>query len=214
MLSRLTALGSLLPCTAVPFVSVARAQPADVVGGWEPSAARLEPAAPPADFVVERRGPVHWVYPPQATEHVRELQRIQARRWPELLEELGAVDGGPLEIRVARNPAEMAAMGPPAHPPPPYAIGVAYPRHSLVLVSLTAPRSGRVGEATSVLVHELSHVALHRASGGAPLPRWFVEGVAIHQAGEASLSRTRLLWGATVAGRLLPLEELERRFPS
>ncbi|MDW8363372.1 MAG: hypothetical protein RMK74_13300, partial [Myxococcales bacterium] len=78
----------------------------------------------------------------------------------------------------------------------------------------TAPRSGRVGDATSVLVHELSHVALHRASGGAPLPRWFVEGVAIHQAGEASFARTRLLWGATVAGRLLPLEDLERRFPS
>ena len=49
---------------------------------------------------------------------------------------------------------------------------------------------------------ELSHVALHRAVDGHPVPRWFTEGVSIHQAGERNIARIRTLWQGAVQRRL------------
>ena len=64
-----------------------------------------------------------------------------------------------------------------------------------------------------VLAHELSHIALHRASRGAQLPRWFMEGVAIHQANEHSLERLQALWAATYHDELISLDQLSGAFP-
>ncbi len=61
-------------------------------------------------------------------------------------------------------------------------------------------------------MHELSHVALHRAVAGRPVPRWFTEGLAIHHARERSLDRMKLLWEATAQQRLVPLARLEASF--
>jgi hypothetical protein len=47
-----------------------------------------------------------------------------------------------------------------------------------------------------LLRHELAHILIHRASGGAPLPRWFHEGLAITASGRWDLEdRARLVTG-------------------
>jgi hypothetical protein len=79
---------------------------------------------------------------------------------------------------------------------------------------MTEPMSWLRSDVDRVLVHELTHVALHRAVGGHPLPRWFSEGVAIHQANEHSLARVRELWSGTLRGALFPLERLSAGFPA
>src|SRR5690606_2718517 len=118
-------------------------------------------------------GDVVWEYHERTEAIARELIEVHREAWPRIAEELGGVVDGSLVVRIARSPEEMAALAPIGQPPPPYASGVAYPRRGLVLLTLTAPETWQRPDVDRVLVHELSHVALHRAVNGHPIPRWF-----------------------------------------
>jgi hypothetical protein len=63
-----------------------------------------------------------------------------------------------------------------------------------------------------VLRHELSHLLLAVATGQNPMPRWFSEGVAVHQAGEHSYERFMALATASFTGGLVPLRHLDASF--
>jgi hypothetical protein len=65
-----------------------------------------------------------------------------------------------------------------------------------------------------VFRHELSHVALYEAARTRHVPRWFNEGFAVFASGESSFARHQTLMTATLADNLLPLEQMERTFPS
>jgi hypothetical protein len=99
------------------------------------------------------------------------------------------------------------------HPPPRYAVGVAYAPLHLVLVSLREPKTADATDLREVLKHELVHVALYDATQGHHVPLWFNEGLAVYASGESSLLRTRTLWDATLSKTILPLEDLDRGFP-
>ena len=178
--------------------------------------AQVDSALPdaPDDYTSERVGAARWEYPARAASVARALQRTHREQWSRIVEELGEPVDPSLTIRVGRNPDEMRALAPVGAPPPAYASGVAYPSRGLILLTLTAPETWERPDMTSVLMHEMSHIALHRVLDGNGTPRWFTEGVAIYQAHEMSLERTRTLWGGAVGGRLLPLDRLSARFPS
>jgi hypothetical protein len=189
--------------------------PMDVAAGWTAATGeRPELPAPPDDYATDHVGTVTWTYPRAAESDAEELMAAFTEAWTAITVELGAAVESDMVVRIARNPDEMAALAPVGHPPPPYATGVAYPSFGVVLLTLTAPTTWRRPPMEAVLRHELSHIALHRAVGGQPLPRWFVEGVAIYQAREHSFPRTRTLWEATVSGELIPLDRLSERFPT
>jgi len=194
------------------FVTVASAQ--DQPGDVAVVAPDIALPDAPDDYRTDRLGEVRWDYPEPAESLVQQLQQAHAEEWPRLVRELGGDVDDALVIRIGRNHDEMTALAPPRAPPPAYASGVAYPHRGLILLSLTAPSTNESIDARTVLVHELSHVALHRAVGGNPIPRWFSEGMAIQQAREKSFERVQTLWGATVGGRLLTIDQLEDRFPS
>jgi hypothetical protein len=192
--------------------SAARAEaPSDVV-----PAQRVAFTIPdaPKDFVVERVGGTTWSYHPSSSSLVRQLKAELPRARRSIGRELGGTVSDDLVIRIARSPAEMVRLAPSRAPPPRYAVGVAYPALGLIILSVVSPDSWLPPDMPRVLTHELSHVALHRAVHGQRLPVWFVEGLAIHQAGEQNLARVRTLWEAAVVGEVLPLSELSRRFPS
>lgn len=170
--------------------------------------------APPEGFLRAQHGAVTWEYPARASSVIDDLAPIVPSAWARLERELGADVEDTLRVRVGTNPDEMRRLAPARAPPPPYASGVAYPARGLVLLTLTAPESWDRPDLERVLVHELAHVVLFRAAGGRAVPRWLTEGVAIHQAGEASLERVRVLGAAAVAGRVIPLEQLSAGFPS
>ena len=169
------------------------------------------PAAPEG-YVREQRGEVTWEFHERARSVAEDLFEVHREQWPRVVDELGVAIEDDLVIRIGRNPEEMAALAPEGHPPPAYASGVAYPQRGLVLLTLSAPETWQRPDVDSVLVHELSHVALHRAVGGHPTPRWFSEGVAIHQAREHNLERVKTLWSGTVSGELIPLARLSAAF--
>jgi len=116
-------------------------------------------------------------------------------------------------LRVARTPGEMATLAPPENPFPKYAEGVAYPGIGLVLLTIEPLHPNSVHDLGEVFQHELAHVALHEALNGRHVPLWLNEGFAIHLSGESSLARMQTLWTATLSETLLPLSQLDWRFP-
>src|SRR6185312_12417718 len=84
----------------------------------------------------------------------------------------------------------------------------------LVLLTLTDPDTFLRPDLQSTLAHELAHVALYRAAGGAEYPTWFTEGVAVQLSHENSWTRIRTLWEGTIRGGVMDFERLTRSFPS
>jgi hypothetical protein len=107
----------------------------------------------------------------------------------------------------------MRALAPIGAPPPDYATGVAYSRWGVILLTMAAPQNWEPPDLEVVLVHELSHVALYRAVLGNAVPRWFNEGVAIHQSEVRLLPRMEALLRAAAQRSMLRLSELDQRFP-
>ncbi len=189
----------------------ALAQSGDAVA-WTGAGGTLP--APPEDYEVREEDGVRWVYPGGAEDFYETLRDLRADAWETLEEDLGVDVDDSLEVRIARDPEEMRELAPRWAPPPAYAAGVAYGSAGLILLTLTAPETWERPDIETVFVHELSHIALRRAVEGHELPRWFVEGVAIHQSGERSLERVKTLWGGHFGDRLIPLAQLDRSFPS
>lgn len=175
-----------------------------------PSDAR---AAPPG-FTEETFEGNRWVYPEAAHDEIAALQVGSREAWRRIAAELDLHGASDLAIRVGRNPDEMQALATDVGSLPAYASGVAFPHRSTIFLTLTAPDTWELVDVATVLAHEMSHVALHRAVKGNELPRWFTEGVAIDQAQERSLERFRTLWEGTVSGALMPLDRLSVGFPT
>jgi hypothetical protein len=197
------------------LLSPALAQPAHPfdVSGMTHDPDVVIPTAP-ADFLEQRVGQVLLRYHRQDEGIAARLVARLPAALRKVAAELGASPDQALELRIARGPEEMRRLAPLAAPPPTYAVGVAYPALGLVILSVVDPQSWLPPNLDHVLTHELSHVVLHRAVGERPLPLWFVEGLAVHQAGEQRLGRIQTLWEAAITDDVLSASELSQRFPS
>ncbi|MEM9070184.1 MAG: peptidase MA family metallohydrolase [Myxococcota bacterium] len=178
---------------------------------WSERVFTLPP--PPGDFRTDEVDSVRWDYPPATEDEVRELQALRRDAWPMIEEDLGVDVDDAITVRIARSPEEMRALAPRGLGVPSYATGVAYPHLGVIILSLDAPGNWEPPDLAEVFVHELSHVALRRAVGGADMPRWFVEGMAIFHADERSLDRFQVLARAHLADEQIPLHMLDGRFP-
>jgi Peptidase MA superfamily len=184
----------------------------DAAASPDGAASQVIPPIPKA-FRSERVGRVSWAYPPSLESLAGELQRMVPRRIAAIEAALGTRSDAPIEVRIARSPDELHTLCPHDAPPPPYAVGVAYPALGLIVVSTVTPDSFMPPELAQVLTHELAHVLLYRAVHGRALPLWFTEGFAVAQAGEHRLARVRTLWEAAIVDDVLPLAELGQAFP-
>jgi hypothetical protein len=59
-----------------------------------------------------------------------------------------------------------------------------------------------------VTIHELTHIALERAYGRLPVPRWFHEGLAMTLSGELSFNEQVAVSRAVFTGKLMPLDSV------
>lgn len=185
----------LLLCMAL-VAGEARAQASDVPSGWETLST--------AHFTFR--------YHPRAGSRVRPIAQEAEQDLVRILSLMGLDDVDPMEVRVARNTQEMAAVK-PGSPPPQWATGLALRPDRIILVSLTAPDGAHPTDASKIFLHEVVHVVEWDATGGRALPIWFSEGLAIHLSGEFSFARNKVLLSASLRGDLLPLSRLSARYP-
>jgi hypothetical protein len=94
---------------------------------------------------------------------------------------------------------------------PRWAAGVAHSESGEIVIAQHAPDGSRT-DLDGLLRHELAHVALHRATGGQPLPRWFHEGIAESFGAGIDLLRSQTLAGAIFGPGVPPLATLEDNF--
>lgn len=168
----------------------------------------------PSGYKTEQIGSVTWTYPESQRDRIGVLIDGFDDHWRKVVNDFGVIIDDELVIRIARNPREMRALAPIDHPPPDYATGVAYSRWGVILLTMSAPQTWEPPDLEVVLVHELSHVALYRAVAGYEVPRWFNEGVAIHQSEVRMLPRMESLLRAAAQRSMLRLSELDDHFPT
>lgn len=200
------------PAVAQPEDGTGALGPRDVAPVIQPAAAKLPP--PPSDFQRIDDGWLVLEFPSSVRDRVEAMARDAQDFRARLAADLGQPVLEHVLVRIARNPGQMAELAPEGAPPFGYAVGMAYPSLRLILISMLAPGSWEAADLTETLRHELTHVALEDAVAGHHIPRWFNEGLAIHESGEFWGKRFRVLWDATVSRSLLPLAGLDRAFPS
>src|SRR5690554_745191 len=187
--------------------------PVDIPASWRDAEEALELPPPLPNYTEMIDGNIRWLYPSHALKRESEaLRDALPRAWRIVADDLGLGDIPPLHIRLALNPEHLRQLSPRRARAPEFAVGVAYPRAGIILVSLSAEAPATNLDPEKVLIHELSHVALRIAVDGRPLPRWFVEGLAIHHAEENHLRRITTLFAATARGEPLDLDSINRGF--
>ena len=122
----------------------------------------------------------------------------------------GDVDCRPITITLVRSMDDAGRLEPPWRLPP-WAAGAAQAETRRVVVGVSA--EGRVQDRRRTLHHELAHVVVRSAAGGADLPRWLDEGLARVLAGEHGIDDLRVLAQARLGDRFLPFAALETGFP-
>lgn len=96
---------------------------------------------------------------------------------------------------------------------PRWVAGVAHPPSGEILIARHGP-DGAPSDLEELLKHEMAHVILHRAVGGADIPRWMHEGVAESFTGTISLARAQALAVAVFGPGVGDLEAIEKQFRS
>lgn len=145
--------------------------------------------------------------PPELRAEALAVRRVDRRQY-EAAARLTGLRGSQPPIRVALAPEG----SPPATAVPQWVSGYAY--GSLGRVVLLPERTPSYPDSSleELLLHELTHVLVARATGGRAVPRWFNEGLAMMAGGPWSLEdRTRLTF-AMVRGSERPLSEIDELF--
>jgi hypothetical protein len=168
---------------------------------------------PPEGFNTFDGGWIRFVYHPSIRERVQPLISEADAIKRELSARLGQSVLSNVRVQIARTPGEMATFAPAGAPYPEYAAGVAYSEIGLVLLTLVPVHPNSNHDLGEIFRHELAHVALEDAVGKNRVPRWFNEGFAVLASGETSLVRLQTLWTATLADKLLTLQQMDRSFP-
>lgn len=152
-------------------------------------------------------GRAQFRYEPGLDDETRDLADELPQWWSEIERALGTDLDDTVTIHVVSHSGMVArATGMPV-----WVSGVAHPPRGEIAIALHDPDGSR-SDLETLLRHELVHVALFRASGGAKLPRWFHEGVAESIANEVDLLRAEALAGAVFGVGVPPIGELEAAF--
>jgi hypothetical protein len=138
----------------------------------------------------------------------RHVLALVARARREIADELGTQPTEPLTVFLCRDASSFAQAA--GAPPTKAQVGVALLlKHQIVLLAF---RRGRPVTLAESAVHEVAHLVLVEA-GGRELPLWFQEGFALYQSHQVSFAEAFRLSLAAVFGGLVPLEQIEERFP-
>lgn len=165
--------------------------------GWE-----VETATESITF-----GKVELRYDPALEKDALVLAKKIPGWWSEIEQELAGDLDDALTIHFVKHAGRVAdASGMPE-----WVAGVASPKRGEIMIAAIGP-DGAQTDLKSLTRHELVHVALHRATGGHKLPRWFHEGVADSVGDDINFLRAQTLASTIFGPGVPPLEDLEAQF--
>lgn len=142
-----------------------------------------------------------------------EIDTICRHRIFEIFRQLGVEDSNsranPIDVKIVTSPSQMASLAPRGIKIPSWSGAVAFPADNLILLPMLRGDGSPSDDLNTTLEHELAHLAFHRASNNAKVPRWFSEGLAIIQSEGSSFVRKKSIWWASLLDDIPPLSQLE-----
>lgn len=130
-----------------------------------------------------------------------------------LREELGYDDLSGINVWVVKDVSDYFLVHGLPDISPEWAAGLSLSNRSVVIIQMKAAPGSGANEFEKTFHHELIHVALDRAAGGARLPRWFHEGFATMHADEWTAERSETLSRSAAQGALTSFDDLSVYFP-
>lgn len=155
--------------------------------------------------IVVGRAVLH--YEPHLEDEAQTLAQEMPQWWSEVEQRLAGDLDDTLDVYFldhAGRVAESTGM-------PRWVAGVAHSASGEIMIARHGP-DGAPTNLEQLLKHEMAHVALYRATGGAELPRWFHEGIAEATEGGVSLGRSQALAGMVFGPGVPNFDELEALF--
>ncbi len=157
--------------------------------------------------IVVGRAVLH--YEPHLEAEARELARELPQWWSEVESSMATDLDDTMDIWFLDHAGRISeATGMPR-----WVAGVAHSSSGEIMIARHGP-DGSPSNLEILLKHELAHVALYRATGGAKVPRWFHEGMAETFEGGISLTSSQTLAGMVFGPGVPDFEELESLFYS
>ncbi|MFA4948427.1 MAG: hypothetical protein WC674_07970 [Candidatus Krumholzibacteriia bacterium] len=149
-------------------------------------------------------------YPPQFAKMARETGTLLEESSGRIARELGLESIAVIEVIIASDMKAFELLHGGAIPE--WGIAFADVENQVLGINVDlVVRNPR--DFSTVVCHELSHLLLAQRVGGVPIPTWFMEGLALMQAGEWDFS-DEWRFMTMAGGRDLPyLEELRGPFP-
>ncbi len=143
--------------------------------------------------------------------HLHDAAMSLAQRMPQMWSDIEVALAGDVDDRLQIAFVDHAGHVADATGMPRWVAGVARPSTGEIVIARHGPDGSRT-DLDALLRHEMAHVVLHRATGGASLPRWFHEGVAESFEGGLSLRRAQTLANAVFGPGLPDMQRLEAYF--
>lgn len=174
-------------------------------------AAVAAPAPPRPEIVVETAH-VRLLGADDARPSIARLAAVADEHFGRVCRQLGACQAldGPVDVWIAEDPVRFAAAFADHAPMAEWAAGVAFVGARRVVLRA---HGSALFSLVETFDHELAHVLLHAVAGDRRVPRWLSEGLAIWASGEDVVGRLDAAHRAALTGSLIPLPDLDRRFP-
>ncbi len=155
-------------------------------------------------------GPYVFHYSDRSRKMAVEVEQLICESAPDIAEEVGLQDPGRIDVYVVSNRKDFDLLSGSKMPEWGEAFSDLVKRRIVIdtRAVLRTPRPLK-----TVVRHELSHLFLVQKTGGASCPTWFVEGLAMRQSREWTMSDQWNLMTSIWSGNLPDLEDLEGRFP-
>ena len=132
----------------------------------------------------------------------------------DMMSNLGLSLQQPVTVIIASTAAEFQRIQPGGSRVPAWAIGVAYPQDSLIILLSPAVRQRGPIDIIKIFQHEVLHIILGQAFKGTEnVPRWLDEGLAMIAANEWSMARLSTMTFAVLGRKIIPMEQLTKSFP-
>lgn len=143
----------------------------------------------------------------------RRLAEVAEHRYELLCVPIGACDAPqtPIDVWLAEDAEAFAAAFPDGSPMSEWAVGVTFVDKNRIVLRA---HGSALFSLLETFDHELSHALVHAMVPRDRIPRWFSEGVAIWQSGEAVMKRLMEAQHAALTSNLLPLSSLVGSFPA
>jgi len=91
---------------------------------------------------------------------------------------------------------------------PDWSAGVAAPYKNVIILKSPNLLPDHADN-TKIVIHELTHIILHKAVNQHPIPRWFDEGMAVYYSGEKAFASGSLISKALITKSIIDLKDID-----